>query len=488
MKESGTQRAHRGFLQAESRRYFEALRYHWFVILSIGPFFGWLLALPLQGPLLGSLVQSQGADPFEPTIAFLVGHIAGLLSAGVLGYVRRRSLAWFGLAGVPCAALSLLAASVSPAAWDVLFGLMGLFAGIAIIGWGSAFAAAVLPKQRARTFVVGAVLSNLILYAATLLARPSDLTWLLRVVSLFPLAMPAVLFWAYRRIDLSAPAARPEPTRKKSGNIWPFLPFIFTVYSLGGLTYYVVGNLSTPPGETLGKVALVPYILLLFVAGSLGERSGRHAIAIVGALLVGIGFMATGMLAGPGQFLAIQTFIVGGYAFLDTFVLVIATDLSTQITVPIYYGAILAVDVSAVLAGMLLAEKVGAVAKGSEVLTVSLAGMLSIISLGFVVMLGQRTLRATAAMNPRFAEDSSSALSANFGLTPRETEIARLLLSGVSTQEIRDQLVIAPDTLKTHLRNMYRKAGVRNRIEFTVLVGRPSTIELHRLPVKQSVE
>ncbi|MBI4310541.1 MAG: hypothetical protein HY681_02075 [Chloroflexi bacterium] len=459
-------------LLVESQRYVEAAQHHWFIILSIGPFFGWLLSFPLQGPLLGSLVESRAADPFEPTVAFLIGHIAGLVGAGILGYFRRWSLPLFALAAIPCAALSLLAAVFPPSGWDVLFGLMGLFAGFGIIGWGSAFAASVLPKQRARAFVVGAVLSNVVLYITALLAGRVGLNWLLWPISLLPLSLPAVLFWAYRRIDLSVPATRPKLRGKGSGNIWPFLPFIFAVYVLGGLMYYVIGNLSTPPGELLGKVALVPYVLLLVAAGTLAERSGRYAIAVVGALAVGVGFMTTGILSGPAQFLAIQVFLVGGYAFLDTFTLVVATDLSTPRQAPIYYAAILGVDVSAILVGILLAETVGRATAGSEALTVSVAGILSILSLGFVVILGQRTLRSSPAMNPRFALDSSSALSAKCRLTPRETEIARLLLSGVSMQEIRDQLVIAPDTLKTHLRNMYRKAGVRNRIEFTVLVSR----------------
>ncbi len=37
------------------------------------------------------------------------------------------------------------------------------------------------------------------------------------------------------------------------------------------------------------------------------------------------------------------------------------------------------------------------------------------------------------------------------------------------TDGVGAMLVIAPDTLKSHLRNLYRKVGVRNRVEFTLL-------------------
>jgi PAS domain S-box-containing protein len=53
-------------------------------------------------------------------------------------------------------------------------------------------------------------------------------------------------------------------------------------------------------------------------------------------------------------------------------------------------------------------------------------------------------------------------------LTPRELKIAELLVAGDSTLSIKETLAITNSTLKTHLRHIYHKAGVTNRLAFTL--------------------
>lgn len=53
----------------------------------------------------------------------------------------------------------------------------------------------------------------------------------------------------------------------------------------------------------------------------------------------------------------------------------------------------------------------------------------------------------------------------NFNLTPREMEIADLLIKGHSYANISESLFIAMPTVKTHVRNIYRKVQVNNKIE-----------------------
>jgi LuxR family maltose regulon positive regulatory protein len=48
-------------------------------------------------------------------------------------------------------------------------------------------------------------------------------------------------------------------------------------------------------------------------------------------------------------------------------------------------------------------------------------------------------------------------------LTERELDILRLLPGSLSQRELADTLFITPNTLKTHLRAIYRKLGVQSR-------------------------
>lgn len=63
------------------------------------------------------------------------------------------------------------------------------------------------------------------------------------------------------------------------------------------------------------------------------------------------------------------------------------------------------------------------------------------------------------------AEDGWSSPGAELGLSRREGEVLELLVSGCSNRQIADELVLGPETVKTHLRSIYRKLGVASRAQ-----------------------
>jgi LuxR family maltose regulon positive regulatory protein len=50
-------------------------------------------------------------------------------------------------------------------------------------------------------------------------------------------------------------------------------------------------------------------------------------------------------------------------------------------------------------------------------------------------------------------------------LSRREREVLRLIAAGLTNQEIAQELTVAVSTVKTHLKNIYAKLGVRNRTQ-----------------------
>jgi len=52
---------------------------------------------------------------------------------------------------------------------------------------------------------------------------------------------------------------------------------------------------------------------------------------------------------------------------------------------------------------------------------------------------------------------------AHLGLTQRESEVLALLVSGHSNKAVASALVVSEDTVKTHIRGLYRKLGVSDR-------------------------
>ena len=49
-------------------------------------------------------------------------------------------------------------------------------------------------------------------------------------------------------------------------------------------------------------------------------------------------------------------------------------------------------------------------------------------------------------------------------ITPREQEVLKLLAKGITYSEIAAQLGVTDETVKKHLKNIYRKMGVSNKI------------------------
>jgi len=67
------------------------------------------------------------------------------------------------------------------------------------------------------------------------------------------------------------------------------------------------------------------------------------------------------------------------------------------------------------------------------------------------------------------SEDSYRGFSALFGLSPRETDVVRLLLGGRSYKEIMSSLGISMPTVKSHVSSIYRKTSCNNKMQLSLL-------------------
>lgn len=91
-------------------------------------------------------------------------------------------------------------------------------------------------------------------------------------------------------------------------------------------------------------------------------------------------------------------------------------------------------------------------------------------AVALLYLTGTYRLMAPAPAAAAPAPDAVEEVGSRHGLTPRETEILRLLSEGRSLPYIQDALSIAGGTARTHAGNIYKKLGVHNRQELISLV------------------
>ncbi len=84
--------------------------------------------------------------------------------------------------------------------------------------------------------------------------------------------------------------------------------------------------------------------------------------------------------------------------------------------------------------------------------------------------IGQQSVSNLVQTLKQFKNTVKKAKPKNYGLTSREMEIVKAVVSGYANKEIAGKLSISEQTVKHHITSIFDKLGVYNRLELTLFV------------------
>ncbi len=472
-----------GTLKGEMRPLFPAVAF-------LGGIFAWLVSVPLFGPAWLALASSANIDAFAPIYLFLGGHALGLAAGGLIADVwppfRRAGLAY---AAVTCFLLTLVTA-LAPQMSPVTFPLLGIAAAWGIVSWAPAFRHLVPLGHRALAFAGVPVAANILKYVWSFGIGHVPAVWLVIVASLPLLASVAVgprLAAQGPDGDRASPFASPAPTLDLRP-LWLLAPFLFVVYLSAGVSYAALTPSLLRVLQTPVAPSLLTYVVVIPFLALVADRKGMRHLAVAGPLLLGAAFLVWAASPSFGGALMTQVLMGSGYAAMDLLTWVALLEIAPAGGTATVFGIGLNMNVLPILIGAGLQAHVPWLAR---LPATTLAGgmlFLMLVAVAFfrdtALLVRAKALPAPPAApllgpadaGPTAAAASDSMVAARLAavavapLSPRELEVARLVMQGKSLGEVAKELIVSENTVKTHLANVYRKTHSRGRVELSAKV------------------
>ena len=225
----------------------------------------------------------------------------------------------------------------------------------------------------------------------------------------------------------------------------------------------------------------------LFVFLGVAMRKGKFDFSVI--YRVALPLMVGAFLVIPviGNFNNLVTafFVSGAYTACSILVMIIMSNMCYRYGIAALwlFGIERAVRMAFNGAGRTAHDFLLGMPFGVDVSFALPAVVIILVVVGTMVLLSERSLTDTWGMSvedaephrlERFArsdiiEGRSHELARDFGLTLREEEILAQLAQRKRNHEIASELFISEQTVKTHVRNLYRKLGIHSRDELYAL-------------------
>lgn len=466
------------------------------IIIGSAFFWAWLDALFMSAFFVrpeaeGFMAEMASVAVFGLALPWLVLALAKPAAANSLLAQKRMPLAFAALGAAGSLLFLLAGLNLNWIALVVGGACAGAFMAAYQLAWGAAYCHD--GERSATPYVAGGFACAIVIDTPLLFMIPEAgavFSALLPLVSGALFASIAPDLRTYRRIaPLDPRPKRSVRSRLKThlGTSMMLLCAVALVMTgFGYLQHLVSFSPIASGGYSNGILVQVARGVTAVLVFAIVVGAGRRASTVyrVGLLAMIAGFMMMAFLFGTNLFWVSGAIIISGYTILDLLIWVAFSQIafaqsrdSLKTIALMRLLSVLCYVVGAVAGIMLVGN--------SEVLHGNVAAETTVV--GYLVVIATVLLLSSEDMwmlsgrtHPDLAGDDRASQEARLdawfdriGLTAREREIGVLLAYGRTQPWIAERLSISENTVGTHVRHIYQKAGVHDRQQFIDFVFSP---------------
>lgn len=449
-------------------------------IISFSFFSAWLLSVPFEGQILYARINNSGVDK---ELLFILAIFANFLGLFICGFfVKRQDSAKVTMiiSLVVCITGSLIFFLPFSMLWYLAITAISFFSGLLVASWGFYYKAYSELKDRFKTAADVIIYSNiLMIFLSVLTTITSAFIALGTSIVLLIAALLLTFRLDGRPNDKASKTIRSAEQNSVSSLILKPLLFLYVFILIitinSGLMYRVVNPVFDYLAPLTNYYWAIPYILALVILRNLPKRFNQSYILYIALAMVGLAFIAFMRLDRSfASYLVIDTLMLGAFGIFDLFWWSVLGGFLDYSKMPArIFGVGLSMNVMGIFLGGIIAKRF--IGIESDYATTSVIALIVIFIVLIMlpllntqltrvlrnhVFLNHLDSRVESEQQKTFAESELDKQ-----LTEKEKEVVQLLLRGYTYKGISEKLHISENTMKFHIKNIYQKLHINNKME-----------------------
>lgn len=454
----------------------QLIRFRLHSVVGIGFFFAYLMYFFFNGSVLDKLLESYSKSAWIYLLCAMGAHFTGLIVSNYYIKNIKNAKQVMVLSMLICLVANGIFFFYPVFHWGIVFVVSFFAIGGAITSWGYILRVHEKRKQRLKSCAYVLILANLLTIVIEWISKiiPSPFKYILGIACI----LIGVVFVSLLETEPSKNVFKseikcPELYRK---SLMLLILFTFTISGISGLMFQVINSSHLNIKNTVSWHGALSYALIILLLYILPPKVRRYHFLHLGFIMIiaaFISFLFREM--GKAEFLVLGMLISAALGIFDLFLWSVLGDmLDYADKSSLALGIIITMKVLGGLFGELLGITVSSVGLDKAYITViALCGVC--ISLFLLPQLNS-VLILLLKDHPYLAyynnDSGSNVVSLDLNaaivdnlLTERECEVFHLLLQGKSNREIAETMFISENTVKTHVKNIFRKYKVSSRME-----------------------